>query len=141
LETKARNRFSSPTSLKQLEDVLQEEWYKIPLETAKSLYESIPTRIAAVLKAKVVEHHINKETGIVSVVYLLFCPTLYVFFRTYGSRYIMKNMNRPTYYMISKFPRKFASSVRASTDTHAQALIIINVKGGSCVTERCVEAI
>jgi hypothetical protein len=37
-------------SLKQHEDVLQEEWYKIPLETVQNLYESIP-RIAAMLKA------------------------------------------------------------------------------------------
>jgi flagellar biosynthesis/type III secretory pathway M-ring protein FliF/YscJ len=37
----------------QLEDVIQEERYKIPLETVQNLYESIPRRIAAVLKAKV----------------------------------------------------------------------------------------
>jgi hypothetical protein len=30
-ETRARNRFQSPTFLKQLEDVLQEKLYKIPL--------------------------------------------------------------------------------------------------------------
>jgi hypothetical protein len=47
-----RNRFPPPTSLQQLEDVLQEKWYNIPLETAQSLHESIPTRIAAVVKAK-----------------------------------------------------------------------------------------
>jgi hypothetical protein len=47
-----RNRFPPPSSLKQLEDVLQEEWYKIPLETVKKLYESIPRKIVAVLKAK-----------------------------------------------------------------------------------------
>jgi hypothetical protein len=47
-----RNRFPSSTSLKQHEDVLQEEWYKIPIETVKNLYESIPRRIVAVLKAK-----------------------------------------------------------------------------------------
>jgi hypothetical protein len=52
-ETRVRNRFPPPTSLKQLEDVLQEEWYKIPLETVLNLYESIPRRTAAVLKAKV----------------------------------------------------------------------------------------
>jgi hypothetical protein len=46
------NIFPPPTSLKQLEDVLQEEWYKIPLETVQSLYESIPRKIAAVLKGK-----------------------------------------------------------------------------------------
>jgi hypothetical protein len=52
LETRVRNRFPTPTSVKQLEDVLQEEWYKILLETVENLYESIPRRIAIVLKAK-----------------------------------------------------------------------------------------
>jgi hypothetical protein len=33
LETTVRNRFPSPISLKQLADVLQEEWYKISLQT------------------------------------------------------------------------------------------------------------
>jgi hypothetical protein len=47
-----RNRFPPPTSLKQLENVLQEEWYKIPLETVQNLYESFPRMIAAVLKEK-----------------------------------------------------------------------------------------
>jgi hypothetical protein len=47
-----RNRFPPPASLKQLEDVLQEERYKIPLETAQNLYELIPRRIATVLKAE-----------------------------------------------------------------------------------------
>jgi hypothetical protein len=47
-----RNRFPPPTSVKQLEDVLQEDLYKIPLETVQKLYESIPRRIAAVLKAE-----------------------------------------------------------------------------------------
>jgi hypothetical protein len=51
LETRVRSRFPPPTSLKQLEDVLQKDWYKIPLETVQNLYESVP-RIAAVLKAK-----------------------------------------------------------------------------------------
>jgi hypothetical protein len=32
-ETRVRNRLPRPSSLEQLEDVLQEEWYKIPLET------------------------------------------------------------------------------------------------------------
>jgi hypothetical protein len=44
-----RNIFPPPASLKQLEDVLQEEWYKIPLETVQDLYESIPRRTVAVL--------------------------------------------------------------------------------------------
>jgi hypothetical protein len=34
LETRVRTRFPLPTPLKQLEDVLQEEWNKILLETA-----------------------------------------------------------------------------------------------------------
>jgi hypothetical protein len=33
LETRMRNRFPPPTSLKRLEDVLKEEWYRIPLQT------------------------------------------------------------------------------------------------------------
>jgi mRNA-degrading endonuclease RelE of RelBE toxin-antitoxin system len=46
-----RNRIPPPTSLKQL-DILQEERYKILLETVQNLKESIPRRDAAVLKAK-----------------------------------------------------------------------------------------
>jgi hypothetical protein len=52
LKTRVRNRFPPPTSLKQLEDVLQDEWYEIPLETVQNLYESIPRRTAVVLKMK-----------------------------------------------------------------------------------------
>jgi hypothetical protein len=52
LEVRMRNRFPPPTPLKQLEGDLQEEWYKIPLETVQSLHESIP-RTAVVLKGKV----------------------------------------------------------------------------------------
>jgi hypothetical protein len=52
LETRVRNRFPAPTSLKQPEDVLQGEWYKIPIQTVQNLYESNPRRTAAVLKAK-----------------------------------------------------------------------------------------
>jgi hypothetical protein len=37
LETRVRNRFLPATSVKQLEDVFQEEWYKIPLETVRKL--------------------------------------------------------------------------------------------------------
>jgi hypothetical protein len=75
LEIRVRNRFPLQTSLKQLEAVLQEECYKIPLETIQNLYQSIPRRIAAVLKAKVVQYHVNKEVCTVSVVFPLFCPT------------------------------------------------------------------
>jgi hypothetical protein len=46
-------RFPTPTSLKQLEDFLREEWYKIPLQTAQNLCESSPRRTAAALKEKI----------------------------------------------------------------------------------------
>jgi hypothetical protein len=42
LETRGRNIFPPPTSLKESDDVLQEEWYKIPLETVQNMYEFIP---------------------------------------------------------------------------------------------------
>jgi hypothetical protein len=67
--------FPPPSSVKKLEDVHQEEWYKILLETVQNLYESISRRIAAVLKAKMVQHHIHKEICIVSVVFQLFYLT------------------------------------------------------------------
>jgi hypothetical protein len=47
-----RNRFPPPIFLMQLEDVLHEEWYKILLETVQKMYQSIPRRIATILKAK-----------------------------------------------------------------------------------------
>lgn len=52
LENKLRNRYPPPTSLKELESFLTEEWTKIPLETIQNLYESIPRRIEAVITAK-----------------------------------------------------------------------------------------
>jgi hypothetical protein len=52
LKTRVRKRFTPPASLKQLEDVLQEEWYKILLETTRNLYRYIRGRTAVVLKAK-----------------------------------------------------------------------------------------
>jgi hypothetical protein len=59
LETRVRNRFPPPTSLKATrEDVLQEETYKSLLETVQNWYKSIPRRITAVLRQKVVHHHI-----------------------------------------------------------------------------------
>jgi hypothetical protein len=36
LETRLRNKFPPPTSLKQPEDVLHGEWYKIPLQTLQA---------------------------------------------------------------------------------------------------------
>jgi hypothetical protein len=52
LETRVRNRFPTPTSIKQLEDVLQEVWYKISLQTVQNLYDFVPKRTTDVLQAK-----------------------------------------------------------------------------------------
>lgn len=51
LEQRVRSRFPPPSSLKQLAKMLVEEWDNIPLDTIRTLYESIPRRITAVLKA------------------------------------------------------------------------------------------
>jgi hypothetical protein len=61
LETKVRKRCSPPASLKELEDVFQEEWYRILPETVQNLYQSVPRRTAAVLKATVARHHLDKK--------------------------------------------------------------------------------
>jgi len=50
LESRMRSRFPPQSSLKQLEDVLQEEWYSIPLETLHNLRQSIPRRIPTALQ-------------------------------------------------------------------------------------------
>jgi len=52
LESRVRIRFPPPSSLKQLEDILLEEWYSITIETIQNLHESFPRRIQAVLQAK-----------------------------------------------------------------------------------------
>jgi hypothetical protein len=41
-----------PPSLKRPEDILQEEWDKIPTETVQNLYKSIPRRVMALLEAE-----------------------------------------------------------------------------------------
>jgi len=46
-----RSRFPSPSSLKQLEDVLHEEWDNVPLVTVQNLPESIPRKKQAKLQA------------------------------------------------------------------------------------------
>lgn len=51
LEARVRSVFPPPSSLKALEKVLIDEWYKIPIETIRKLYDSIPRRILAVLNA------------------------------------------------------------------------------------------
>jgi hypothetical protein len=49
LESMERIRFPPLSSVKQPEDVLDEEWYSIPLQTV----QTIPRRIQAVLQADV----------------------------------------------------------------------------------------
>ena len=51
LERQVRNRYPPPPCLKELEQVLMEEWLKIPLDEVRKLYVSIPRRIEAELKA------------------------------------------------------------------------------------------
>jgi hypothetical protein len=51
LDSRMRSRFPPQSSLKQLEDVLQEEWYSIPLQTIQNLRETIPRRIQTALRA------------------------------------------------------------------------------------------
>jgi hypothetical protein len=74
LETGVKNRLQPPTSLKKLEDVLREEWYKTPLQTVQNLHEFIARWSQAVLKAEEVHRHINKEVCTVSVAFPLVCP-------------------------------------------------------------------
>jgi hypothetical protein len=51
VERKVRSRLPSPSSLKQLEDVLHEQRYSIALETVQDLRESAPKWLQAVLEA------------------------------------------------------------------------------------------
>jgi len=53
LESTVRSRFPPPPSLKQLEDVLHEEWYTIPLETIPNLHESVTGRVQGLLQTNV----------------------------------------------------------------------------------------
>jgi hypothetical protein len=51
-EGTVRSKFPPPWRLRQ-QDVLQEEWYNIPLETVQKsyIYESFPSRAQTVLRA------------------------------------------------------------------------------------------
>lgn len=51
LEARIRSVFPPPSSLRELERILIEEWHKIPMAVIQSLYESIPRRIQAVIAA------------------------------------------------------------------------------------------
>ena len=51
LERQVRNRYPPSSCLKEPEQVLMEEWPKIPLGEVKKLYDSTPSRVEAVQKA------------------------------------------------------------------------------------------
>jgi transposase len=70
LMTRVRNRFPPPTSLKQLEDILHEERYKILLETVQNL----TTLLKEGQRLYMFQHHINK--AMCSVVIILFNPCI-----------------------------------------------------------------
>jgi hypothetical protein len=81
LESRLRNGFSSP-SPKQLEDILQEEWYKILLRDCSKLVRVHSKKDGGCTEGTVVQHHISKEMCTVSVVFPLFCPTpVYAYIR------------------------------------------------------------
>ncbi|PNF18190.1 hypothetical protein B7P43_G18223, partial [Cryptotermes secundus] len=52
LESYLRARYPPPSSLTELANVLQEEWYKTPLQIIQDLYLSIPRRLQEVLQAR-----------------------------------------------------------------------------------------
>jgi hypothetical protein len=70
LETRVRG-FPPPPSppLKQTEDVLQKEWYIIPLETFKTCKSPFQVGFRLYWRQNVVQHRINKEMCTVFVVF------------------------------------------------------------------------
>ena len=52
LKVRIGKREKRPTSVDNLWEIVQEEWDKIPLDYIHKLYESMPSRVQAVLKAK-----------------------------------------------------------------------------------------
>ena len=57
-------QFPPPSSLKQLEDVLHEQRYNIPLETCQNFYNSIQKGYKLYYKQMLAQLHINKEIWI-----------------------------------------------------------------------------
>lgn len=52
IDRRVRARDHLPTNKEQLWEALQEEWVNFPMESLRTLYESMPHRIEALLKAK-----------------------------------------------------------------------------------------
>jgi hypothetical protein len=75
LETRMRNRFPPPSSLKQVEDI-QEKWYKFSYGLFKTCTSPFQEGLRQYWRQWLVQHHINKEICTVSVMFPLFCPTL-----------------------------------------------------------------
>ena len=57
-EIEVRSQYPLPSTLKELEMVVAEEWYKIPLETLQALYKSISHRIQSVIEARFINKFI-----------------------------------------------------------------------------------
>ena len=51
LVRQVRNRYPPPSCLKELEQVLMEEWLETPLDEVRKMHDSIPRRIEAAQKA------------------------------------------------------------------------------------------
>ena len=52
IDRRVRARDHLPTNKDQLWEALQEEWMNFPMENLRTLYESMPRRIEALIKAK-----------------------------------------------------------------------------------------
>jgi len=78
LESRVRSRFPPPSSLKQLEDVLHEEWYSSPLETVQNIHDLFQEGYK-LLQALVAELCINKEMCIFHNCFHYFDHPLYIF--------------------------------------------------------------
>lgn len=52
VDCQLRARFSLPSNLKQLWEVLQEEWAKLDIDYIQKLYESMLRRVAAVIETR-----------------------------------------------------------------------------------------
>jgi len=61
IDSGVRSKFPSPSSLKQLEDVLVVQWYSIPLETIQNLMSLFQEVYKLYCRQMVAQLHINKE--------------------------------------------------------------------------------
>lgn len=52
IETRIRERSVQPKTIAELRQIIQEEWYKVPIEYIRELVSSMGDRISAVKRAK-----------------------------------------------------------------------------------------